>query len=108
MGVENLILTDISRDGTLEGPNFDMLRELSSAVPCLVTASGGVHSIGDIRRLRDMGLYAAIAGKRLRGDPGSGRGRPRGKTGGKVRCWRKESSPARRDGRTGGQGGQFH
>lgn len=62
-GVKTLIFTDISKDGTLEGPNFTMLQALAEAVSCQIVASGGVRDIGHIRALRDMGLYGAIAGK---------------------------------------------
>ncbi len=65
IGVETVIFTDISRDGTLSGPNLAQLRELNAAVSCDVIASGGVSGIGDIIALRDEGLYGAIAGKAL-------------------------------------------
>ena len=65
IGVRTIIFTDISRDGTLSGPNFDALREINTAVGCDIIASGGVSGIGDIRALRDEGLYGAIAGKAL-------------------------------------------
>lgn len=62
-GVSNIIFTDIGRDGTLSGPNLEELFTLNEAVSCDITASGGVKDIGDIRALKAMGLYAAIAGK---------------------------------------------
>ena len=64
-GVTNIILTDIGRDGTLAGPNLEMLGELSAAVSCTVTASGGVRDVNDIAALSRMGMYAAICGKSL-------------------------------------------
>lgn len=63
VGVKYIIFTDIDTDGTLSGPAFDHLRALQEAVSCSITASGGVSCNGDIRVLRDMGLYAAIVGK---------------------------------------------
>lgn len=65
MGVKTIIFTDISRDGTLSGPNLAQLREINSAVSCDIIASGGVSGIDDIAALRDEGLYGAIAGKAI-------------------------------------------
>ena len=64
-GVKNIIFTDISKDGTLSGPNIIQLCELNDAVSCDITASGGVTNIGDIIALRDSNLYGAICGKSL-------------------------------------------
>ena len=63
MGVKTIIFTDIDTDGTLAGPALGRLAALQKAVGCAITASGGVSSNGDLRQLRDMGLYAAIVGK---------------------------------------------
>ena len=63
LGVRHIVFTDIAADGTLSGPSWDRLAALQEAVGCRVTASGGVSSHGDLRRLRDMGLYGAIIGK---------------------------------------------
>lgn len=65
IGVETIIYTDISKDGTLSGPNVEQLAELNEAVSCNITASGGVTNIGDILTLRDNQLYGAICGKSL-------------------------------------------
>lgn len=62
-GVGNIIFTDISRDGTLTGPNLEQLKELSEAVSVDITASGGVKDINDIKSLIKLKLYGAIAGK---------------------------------------------
>ena len=59
----HLLLTDIGRDGMLEGPNFELLEEAQRRLPHLaIQASGGVSSIDDLRRLRTAG---AIVGKAL-------------------------------------------
>jgi phosphoribosylformimino-5-aminoimidazole carboxamide ribotide isomerase len=63
MGVKNIVFTDIATDGMLSGPSFDQLAELPKAVSCNIVASGGVTTLDDVKRLRDMGLYAAIIGK---------------------------------------------
>ena len=65
VGVETLIFTDISKDGTLSGPNLEQLAEISTSVSCNIIASGGVANIDDIRALKSMNLYGAIAGKAI-------------------------------------------
>ena len=65
LGVRTLIFTDISRDGTLQGPNLEMLGHLKTHSGCDIVASGGVHDLEDIRKLSDMDLYGAIIGKAL-------------------------------------------
>ena len=65
VGVKNIIYTDISKDGTLSGPNTAQLCELNNAVSCDITASGGVTNINDIIELRDNKLYGAICGKSI-------------------------------------------
>lgn len=65
IGVDTIIYTDISKDGTLSGPNVEHLVELNNAVSCNITASGGVTNINDIITLRDNGLYGAICGKSI-------------------------------------------
>ena len=62
-GVKTLIFTDIATDGMLSGPSFDQLAALQKTVTCDIVASGGVATLNDIKRLRDMGLYGAIIGK---------------------------------------------
>ena len=59
----HLLLTDIARDGMLDGPNFALLEQAAERLPHLVLqASGGVSSIADLKRLRTAG---AIVGKAL-------------------------------------------
>ena len=65
MGVKTIIYTDISKDGTLSGPNVEQLTALNEAVSCDITASGGVKNIDDIVDLRDKNLYGAICGKSI-------------------------------------------
>lgn len=62
-GVKTIIFTDIATDGMLSGPSFDQLAALQKAVKCDIVASGGVATLDDVKRLRDMGLYGAIIGK---------------------------------------------
>lgn len=62
-GIQTLIFTDIATDGMLSGPNYDQLAALQKTVKCNIVASGGVTTLDDVKRLRDMGLYGAIIGK---------------------------------------------
>lgn len=63
IGVKYIIFTDISRDGTLTGPNLQMLAYLNTAVSSNIIASGGVSILKDIADLLDLELYGAICGK---------------------------------------------
>lgn len=63
LGVKNIICTDISRDGAMRGTNLELYRELSAKYSLDITASGGVSSLEDVKRLREMNLYGAIIGK---------------------------------------------
>lgn len=65
VGVKYIIFTDISRDGTLSGPNLEQLGRINEAVGCDVIASGGIHTMKDIAALKEMGLYGAICGKSI-------------------------------------------
>lgn len=64
-GVKTIIYTDISKDGTLSGPNLEQLDEINNAVSCDIIASGGVTDIDDIKALKSLGLYGAICGKSI-------------------------------------------
>lgn len=65
-GLRQVICTDISRDGMLEGPNFDLYTTLESEFPEVdITVSGGISSLDDIVRLDDMGLRSVIVGKAI-------------------------------------------
>lgn len=63
VGVKTIIFTDIATDGMLSGPSYDRLSALQKQYPGHIVASGGVATVDDVKRLRDMGLYAAIIGK---------------------------------------------
>ena len=65
IGVKNIIVTDISKDGTLEGPNLDMLKELKISVNIDITASGGIRDINNIKELKKLNVYGAITGKAI-------------------------------------------
>ena len=63
LGVKTIIFTDIATDGMLSGPSYRQLADLQERVSCNIVASGGVTTLDDVKRLRDMGLYGAIIGK---------------------------------------------
>ncbi|QOX65346.1 1-(5-phosphoribosyl)-5-[(5-phosphoribosylamino)methylideneamino]imidazole-4-carboxamide isomerase [Anoxybacterium hadale] len=65
IGIRYIIFTDISKDGTLSGPNLDQLFKINQAVSCDIIASGGIHTLEDIKALKEMGLYGAICGKSI-------------------------------------------
>ena len=63
LGIRTIICTDISRDGAMRGTNLELYKQLSDTLSINITASGGVSSLEDVIKLRDMGLYGAIIGK---------------------------------------------
>ena len=63
IGVKNVICTDVSKDGAMQGTNLDLYKEMSERFDLNITASGGVSGIDDIKRLKDLGIYGAIIGK---------------------------------------------
>ncbi len=64
-GVKAVIYTDISRDGAGRGTNLEIYQELVQIEGLDITASGGVSSLEELRRLKDMGVRAVILGKAL-------------------------------------------
>ena len=64
-GVATFAVTAIARDGRLEGPDHDLLASLVALDRGRVIASGGIGSIDDLRRVRDLGCVGAIVGTAL-------------------------------------------
>lgn len=64
-GVKTVIYTDISRDGAGQGTNLELYQELAEIEGLEITASGGVSSLEELRRLERIGVRAAILGKAL-------------------------------------------
>ena len=64
-GVAAFVVTDISRDATLQGPDTRWMAQLRDLVSVSLVASGGVGSLDDLRRLRDLGVAGAIVGKAI-------------------------------------------
>ena len=63
--VDTVIVTDISKDGAMQGTNLALYEKLSKLNGINVTASGGVSSYEDIRALKEMKVYGAILGKAM-------------------------------------------
>jgi 1-(5-phosphoribosyl)-5-[(5-phosphoribosylamino)methylideneamino] imidazole-4-carboxamide isomerase/N-(5'phosphoribosyl)anthranilate isomerase len=67
-GCARYVVTDVTKDGTLQGPNLDLLREVCAATKKPVVASGGISSLADISALsalHQIGVEGAIVGKAL-------------------------------------------
>jgi 1-(5-phosphoribosyl)-5-[(5-phosphoribosylamino)methylideneamino] imidazole-4-carboxamide isomerase/N-(5'phosphoribosyl)anthranilate isomerase len=67
-GCARYVVTDVRRDGTLTGPNLELLRDVCARTDAPVIASGGVSSLDDLRaiaELADLGVEGAIVGKAL-------------------------------------------
>lgn len=65
IGVTTVIVTDISKDGTMMGPNVEMLKNLKEAVDMNIIASGGIKDMSHIQQLLDISVYGAITGKAM-------------------------------------------
>ena len=67
-GCARYVLTDVTKDGTLKGPNLDLLRQVMHKTSKPVVASGGISTLDDIAALKELvplGLEGAILGKAL-------------------------------------------
>lgn len=67
-GCSRFVVTDVTKDGTLEGPNLDLLRNVAECTDAPVIASGGVSSLDDLRAIAELtesGVEGAIVGKAL-------------------------------------------
>jgi phosphoribosylformimino-5-aminoimidazole carboxamide ribotide isomerase/phosphoribosylanthranilate isomerase len=67
-GCARYVLTDVNRDGTLSGPNLELLKEVTSFTKTPIVASGGVSSLSDVKalmQLTNQGVEAVIIGKGL-------------------------------------------
>lgn len=67
-GCQRFVVTDVSKDGTLAGPNVELLRDVAAATDAPVTASGGISTLDDvleIAKYQDEGIDSVIIGKAL-------------------------------------------
>jgi phosphoribosylformimino-5-aminoimidazole carboxamide ribotide isomerase len=65
IGLENIIYTDISRDGMMQGPNFQEIEKMVSNLSINIIASGGITNIEDLVELKSLNVSGAIIGKAL-------------------------------------------
>ena len=66
VGVRHVLCTDVARDGAMTGPNFNLYGDILARYQGLsLQASGGVRSIEDLHKLRELGIPAAITGRAL-------------------------------------------
>jgi len=65
IGIETLIYTDILKDGMLQGPNFKYYEMLKDKTNLNIIASGGISSVEDLKKLKELNIYGAIIGKAL-------------------------------------------
>lgn len=64
-GIDTIVYTDISKDGMLQGPNFEHTKEMVDETGLKIIASGGISSLKDLEILEEIGVYGAIIGKAL-------------------------------------------
>ena len=67
-GCARYVVTDVTKDGTLKGPNLDLLRSVCTVTKAPIVASGGISSLSDIQELKNLvgiGVEGAIMGKAL-------------------------------------------
>lgn len=60
-----IVYTDISKDGMLEGPNFERTKNMSDSIDCRIICAGGVTEVDDVIRLKELEIYGAIIGRSL-------------------------------------------
>ena len=63
LGVQTIICTDVSKDGAMQGANHQLYKKLKEQLKIKVIASGGVSSIEDVKKLKEIDVYGAIIGK---------------------------------------------
>lgn len=64
IGVQLIVYTDVDRDGTLAGPNFEHYEQLvENLTTAKVIASGGIHAVSDLEQLKEIGVVGTIVGK---------------------------------------------
>jgi phosphoribosylformimino-5-aminoimidazole carboxamide ribotide isomerase len=65
MGLHAIVYTDISKDGMMSGPNWEGMQKMIDSVGVHVVASGGVTTLDDVKRLKEMGAGGCILGRAL-------------------------------------------
>ena len=65
VGIKNIIVTDIAKDGAMSGINTELYEKLVKFTDMDITASGGVTELSDLFKLKELGVYGAILGKAM-------------------------------------------
>lgn len=66
LGLTTYLITDISKDGMLQGPNFALYKKIQTSFPSLnVIVSGGISNINDIKKVKEDNYYAVVVGKAI-------------------------------------------
>lgn len=65
MGFSEFLLTSVSRDGTMQGPDLESLQKACSIKSANVIASGGISSLDDVKQVKNTNAYGVILGKAL-------------------------------------------
>lgn len=66
LGLTNIFCTDVRKDGMMQGPSFDLYKDIISQCNLVkLTASGGIRDLADLELLKSIGLHGAIIGKAL-------------------------------------------
>jgi phosphoribosylformimino-5-aminoimidazole carboxamide ribotide isomerase len=65
VGIMAILCTNVAKDGMLSGPDYDGMKEMVQWTDIPLIASGGVTSIDDVKRLKDLGVWAVIFGKAI-------------------------------------------
>lgn len=65
IGVKRFIFTDVIKDGTLTSPNYEAIKNLLANVAVPLIIAGGISSVSDIQKLKDLGVEGVIIGKAL-------------------------------------------
>lgn len=62
-GLAEIVVTDTSKDGTFQGPNIELLKELMKKTDARIISAGGVRDLADLEKLSGIKIYGAIAGR---------------------------------------------
>ena len=65
IGCTRYVLTDINTDGALSGSNFDLIKKVQAVTDAAIISSGGVSSIDDLIKLRELQIAGVVLGKAL-------------------------------------------
>ena len=64
-GIKNVVCTDISKDGMLQGPSNELYKEILEKTDIQLIASGGISNIEDLKKMKEIGCFGTILGKAI-------------------------------------------